>query len=241
MINMHLSIDLNDDNLVLKLVDTGKSYKYVLKGIKFIVQKIKCLDSFMLEFEKRLASSPANYQLNNFVYRSFIVPEHVRTFNQVDLCQNSFCPEYLYLALSTQDSAAGSLDSSIFDFRPHNVSEIKVTLENEPYPSLNFAINWSEVDGSHLRPYLSLFGEDLGWNSAGCFIDRRRYLKGYTFYRIDISSRGCLSENIPRKMGNLKLTIDFSTNENPCLKLSVWSSSTDFLQIDASRAVLKSY
>ena len=124
---------------------------------------------------------------------------------------------------------------------PHKVKDIFFTVDSFRCPSVPFDVDFEK--GHYMRPWLGLYGDNESWSDQGLFIDYKKFKKGYTLYPVEFLNNNMLCNDTlkPKKMGAVRLQIDFTADDNPCLKVFLLCRSTETLQVDSQRAVIKNF
>ena len=112
-------------------------------------------------------------------------------------------------------------------------------------PSRSFQLNYqSGPTQNWLRAYLSLYRGTTQWDNVSSFIDYERFAQFFTLYLFEFNSSesGWCRDVMPiKRLEPATLNIDFSTDTNDVLKVILFSSSTEIVEITSQRTVLKNF
>ena len=241
LIGWSVNFQLEANNLALLTRMTDQQYTYRLRSAKLYIEKLTCIESFSLELEKKLLKANASYLVPNWKCSSWFIPASCSSFAIADIFAQTFTPEFCYIGLTLATEAQGSQNLSRFNFRPHNISSVRLYQNGHCIPSVDWGLNFPN---HYLLAWLSLFSgatESANFEDSSGFIDRGRYLSGYTLYRLDLNSSRCRDSLKAKSMTPSRLEINFHVVTNPALRVYLLSYSTETLYIESSRAVIKNY
>ena len=139
----------------------------------------------------------------------------------------------------------GSFDSSIFDFKQNHITNCQLWFDNKAHPSNPYKLSTDENDlTGRLDGFASLFNADQQFEDTGIYINLERYSKSFFMlkYHLDNKPSRCAGDGFPpKKIGSVRLSLDFSIEIPEPLRIHVISKSLCTLQITKNREVIRDF
>ena len=175
----------NPAYLVLK-TNQGKEFTYKVTDIKVRTRHAKIASSVKLSIEEALQTKAAVYHMRIPLCRVWSIPKHAQDFEATGIFSNNKVvgddrqtdwqgnagrcwlrtltdsdllfqvPVILLAGLVLTSELHGTFDSSPHNFRPHNLTQIKVSVDSDIYPTSDgIRVDYDQI-GGFVEGYLSL-------------------------------------------------------------------------------------
>ena len=240
---VNIDLDLCSDEFLLRTSIPNRKFQYRIMKASLNCRRVKLTDSFQAKMEAKLLQNPAVYPQDILNCKTNMISRGQLSFSWTD-CFNTFLPNFCIVALIRQDYVSNYLYSP-YSFQPNNVSNIQINLDGSVVPSRSFQLNYqSGPTQNWLRAYLSLYRGTTQWDNVSSFIDYERFAQFFTLYLFEFNSSesGWCRDVLPiKRLEPATLNIDFSTDTNDVLKVILFSSSTEIVEITSQRTVLKNF
>ena len=111
------------------------------------------------------------------------MPQGVRQWSIQNFFMSNFIPSYCLVGLLSSNSYNGTFSSSIYNFRPQNLTEIAWVIEGRKYPAIPYKMNFTEGnDQDYVRAFMSLYGETELMENHSHLINYTTHKSGFTLY-----------------------------------------------------------
>ena len=206
-----------------------------------VITHVKLVKYLQLKLESELLRTPASYILDIYSIKSFIIPKGQTVFSANDCFSQNFAPEQVVMGLQLLSKAVGEYSSSPFAYDLFDLQEAYLTFQEYNIPSIPFRFDFAN-DGTALRPFLSLFGNDSTFEDNGLLIDMANWKKNYPLMRFDMMNcnKHCSDALLPRRLGNVKFFLRLK-GDYEAIKVVLFYKNVETLQIDSQRQILKNF
>ena len=234
MTSLKLDLVLNSPGIAIKsglAAAARANLDYSIYNPELVFKKIKTTSEYQLSFERRLLSSGGGrYYVPLFSTKSFVIGAGLKQFTQMDVFNSQFIPQYMFVCLTDFQASLGDTGSTIFDFKPFNIKSIVVRSADDPSPSTYTEMNFGERNYFHsfLR-----FMQDT-WSEANNGIDLDAFKSHFTIHFFDMNQFQTSTPHTKR-IGSCNLEVNFLNEDNPSLRLYVFSCTKGFIGCDSTR------
>lgn len=235
------------NSFVLKSDDTSANYKFQIKSLNMFIRRVKVKASHKLEIENQLLKEPCLLPLRHCSVKPLFIDRNTHSVSFENIFNSNSLPAFCCIALTTQAAYRGSYATDPFQFDHFRVTSMKITLDNETYPSpMGFTPDY--VSTSHpdwAQEYFSLFYNDLKSNQ-GRLITLDSYKNGgycMYFFTLGFETNEASDHVTPKRVGTgarLEITFD-SGSTNEALTVLVYQERDEELRIHANRRVERDY
>ena len=241
--SINLDMDLVSDEFILRTGETNPSFKYQVIKASLNCRRVKLADNFQQKMEAQLVKTPAIYVTDVLNCKTNIIARGNLSFQWSD-CFGSFLPSYAIVGLIRQSNVS-NYACSPFCFEPLGVSSIQFNLDGATVPSRSFELNYADgPTKQHMRAYQAIFRGATQWENVSSFIDYERFCSYFTLYVFEFGtepSTHCRDTLPVKRLEPAQLSIDFSTDQNDVIKVFLFTSSTEIIEITSQRTVLKNF
>ena len=248
---------LNPPNRVLKSLQPPgtdlSEFTYEIRKFTFLQRNVELPQSIHLMLEKRLQTTPAIYSFIRTDARKIIIQPCQREFFLDNVFNSIQLPIESFLIFRKLDDAQGNFNSSILSFDHFNICKASLTCNDQVFPFKNLEFDWEGVKNGDVAfscfdAYATLFSQDDVFSNQSNFIDLQRFTeKSFFILKLDLSNQAinsasaCKSKIQASRLGNCRLSLAWSVNDNPALELLCVMKYYSNVTISGSRDVVKDY
>jgi hypothetical protein len=241
---------LNDMTMRIRLVRSkdafclmsaqGAAYKARIVECKMLIRKVKVSPSIALAHARALESSNAKYPIRRAQVKTYTVPRGNLNHSQEQLFTGDI-PSRILIGIVDNDSFNGIYEKNPFNFKHHDVTQIKLFLDGQPQLvrpiEANYGIN------HFINGYASLF------NATGKYmkdenldISREDYAAGYALYGFDLSpDLGDSGHFNLQREGAVRVDIKFGTALANTVNVICYAEFDSVIEVDRHRNVIFNY
>ncbi|CAI4220812.1 unnamed protein product [Auanema sp. JU1783] len=147
----------------------------------------------------------------------------------------SHTPKRLVVALVTADAYNGAVNKTPFNFKPFNLKNIYLTMNNRIIPTRPYNLDW---ESSYATAYVDMLeGLGIAHSDTSNGITPEMYKNGFAFFVFDISPTVHSSDLFDViRQGNVALKLEFSQRvHNDGIYVIVYAEYDSILSIDQNR------
>ena len=239
MVRLSVDFYLQDARFIIKSAVPAADcdFDYQISDAKLVLKAIYVTSDFTLRFERQLAAGQnAIYDIENFMTKAFLIGAGRAEYSVSNPFDSSFIPTKVIVFFGDQDQSVGQFGNSPLSFKPRNVKNIRVLINDSPCPSIPFNLNWAT--NKFIRAFQALMGDNFSPTITA--IDKNMFRKEHCFFCFDMLKWQCGAPG-SKSLGNCKIEIEFVNTNNPILKCYVFFIQQEQIQITANREIIKNY
>ena len=230
----------NSDKFMLHLnCKSGEEelYKITLQDIALYVNHVLPKSSILLQHVHSLSEKTAVYPIDRTIVRTAQITKGI----QESITPNIFMgqiPHRIVVGLVSSDDYNGNLRTNPFNFKPHSLNHISLTLNGKQIPNHPYDPDFEEgiVRRSYHHLMETLLGNCQDERSIGLSLEE--YLSGKTFFGFQlIGESGNNSSAYANEFGNINLRIRFGKPVKENITVILYAEFQNQIEIDASRQV----
>ena len=232
MVRLVVEVTLVSAEYLIKSATT-ESFAYQIKNPHLIFRKISTSHNFQLDFERKLLSSPAIYNIENFGCKTFICDTGRVNFVINDMFMSTFPPNKVIVFCNSQTNSVGSFTSSPLSFGRNHISRARLFVNDRPCPSVEF-----DLTSEGVKRAFSAFHGSV-WGPSCSPIDIDLFQSEHFFLCFDMLQLA----GVPRSktLAHCRLDIEFSQATTENLKFYVFYLSDEQILVNHQRIFQKNF
>lgn len=208
--------------------------KVVIDDVHLLVQEYDLSAGLSLAIENKLAKERIHYPMTSVRMRSFYI-EKGRLDSPSNVLFTSHSPKRIVVGLVSANAYNGSQKKSPFNFKPFDLKNIYIELNNRILPTRPYNLDWSS---SYTTAYVDMIeGLGLAHSATSNGITPAMYKNGFTFFVFDISPTVHSPELFDViRQGNVSLKLEFNKpTPDEGIYVIVYAEFDSILSIDSNR------
>ena len=246
MMKLKLVFELNSPNWCINsgvpAAATNSTFTFALDKVSLRVKRVKLMDSLCNKFESTLLSKNCLFPYSHKSVKSHSIPAGARHFYSANIFNQPFLPKYAFFMLVRASAAAGNFRESGLAFEPFGLKDIALFVQNKRIPSIPYNLDYTSTNKKFLAAWTQLFGNDSSFADVPCQIQRSEFCDEKNLYAFWMNKNVGDGESFSMPMAShASLNMEFSTDQNPALRLYCYMSNEVCLEITHSREVVVNF
>jgi hypothetical protein len=238
-VGIRIKLERSKDAFCLMSPAAAAGYKMLITDCKLYVRKVRISPSIYIAHSRHLESDNAKYPITRVVCKTFTVSAGILSFTQENLFTGQL-PTRIVVGFVENDSYNGIFHKNPYNFKHHDLIEMKVFLDGTAQHILPITTNFGDANPRYITAFLSLFeGTGKFGRNEGLDIDRNDYKNGFCLLAFDLSPDQSERDHLNlEKDGTLRLDARFSNPINSTLNVIIYAEFQNIVYLDKQRNII---
>ena len=246
-VELKIALTPNSPEFLLMSSVAKADYKIELVDATLKLCLVHVASPILLAHEKVLSSGKlAHYPYMKSELKSFAIPTGHYEFT-LDNAFLSRVPVRMVVAFVDAAALNGSYAKNPFNFHHYNLSDLSITLDDEPVPSkaMKVVMKSRQLDSNFNDAYMAMFRTQQDVYSGGSSngITRTSFMGGYALFVVDLEAEIQSSKSteayFPKvKAGNVRVSVNFAQAVTSTVNMLLYASFPGDVTLDEQRNVL---